>query len=136
MTDYSLFEGQLKDPFTPTELRLWRYITDHRNEIIVTIYDSLTVEWTELLPYRTEGVNRAFRSYIEENFPLTSSDHNYFVQYATKYIAALIQKDRNTDYLYKLNIQCRTKDPAGFRAIGDPEVVDNDNKLIEFTRWR
>lgn len=136
MSDYSLFEGQLRDPFTPTEKRLWDYISENRNEIITLIYNNLTVEWSEILPYRVEGINRAYRSYIEKHFPLISSDVQYFVDYATKYIAELIQKDRNNDYMYKLNLQCRTKDPTGFKAMNTPEVVDNDNKLIEFSRWR
>lgn len=44
MSDYSLFEGQLRDPFTPTEKRLWDYISENRNEIITLIYNNLTVE--------------------------------------------------------------------------------------------
>lgn len=134
--DYSIHQGRLRDPLTPVELKLWTQISENRDKIVTFIYNNLNIQWEEIQPYRTEGINRAFRNYIEQLFPISDNSIDNFLSFATDFIANLIQKDRNQQYLYDLHKRQRTKDPAGFSAISTPEVVDNDNKLVEYNLWR
>jgi hypothetical protein len=134
--DHSLFEGQLKEPLTPTEKQLKMAILYNRellnNKIFEESQKRINISKSMTDEYIENHLDEFFYSFVETYYPIDTPDMDKFTNHCSQKLVDKVKKNYAYQSAYYTNWYKHVENPVGKVFMQYPEVDTDKDQVISF----